>query len=173
VYEYDDQGRVSKINADSAGIDAETSFTYDGQGQLLTTTSPTGVVTRTERNDFGEVVFERSYTRGDARMEYNVGGYLTKRRETPYNSSSIVEQHCYAYDLLGRRTEDDRDCNSSVNHNLYYDGDSNPSSSCEANTYQAGRLSMYTNSEHKRVLCYHKNGAIHSMYQVATFSSNI
>ncbi len=175
-YDYDDQGRLSSLSRAAGGTEAKTNYAYDGQGQLLTTTSPTDVDTRTEHNDFGEVVLERSKTRGDIREEFDVTGRITKRRESAYNSSSSAQSHCYSYDWLGRKTAYDDQCNSTNDALFYYDGDSTPSSACETNTYQAGRLSMYTDAVHyKRVLCYHKNGRIHSVYQVmetATWSNS-
>ena len=126
-YDYDDQGRVSKVSADANGIDAETTFTYDNQGQKLTTTSPTSIVTRTEHNDFGEVVLEKGPSFGDIHRQYDEAGRLIQRRESKYDSALNNQNHCYDYDWLGRMTARDNLCNGTDNVTLYYDGDSSPS----------------------------------------------
>jgi YD repeat-containing protein len=174
---YDDQGRTSTVEVDDGGVSATTTYTYDIHGRILTTTSPTGVVTRTEYDDFGQLVLDRSQTRGDLRYEYDVAGRLTERRRSSYNSSSNAERTCYSYDWLGRKLAVDISCNSSDDANFYYDGDSHPSNSCPSAAKQTGRLSFYTQggaANMSKVLCYHPNGMLYSAHQrdSSTFSTS-
>lgn len=165
---YDDQGRVSQVERDDGGggLNAVTGYGYDAAGQLLTTTSPTGVVTRTERDDFGQLVLERSPTRGDIRMLYDPSGFVTERQRFAYNSLTTPDRTCYSRDWLGRQKTLDYACNG-VDWNFYYDGDSMPSGACRAGTVQTGRLSMFSKvSSFARVLCYHPNGMLYASTQM-------
>ncbi len=174
---YDDQGRVSTVEGDDGGISATTTYTYDAHRRILTTTSPTGVVTRTEYDDFGQLVLDRSPTRGDLRYEYDEAGRQTKRRRSSYNSSSNAESTCYGYDWRGRKLTVDVSCNSSVDANFYYDNDSMPSNACPTDAKQTGRLSFYSQigaANMSKVLCYHPNGMLYSAHQrdSSTFSTS-
>ncbi|MCK6551347.1 DUF6531 domain-containing protein [Myxococcota bacterium] len=120
---YDDQGRIASVTQDDGGLEATTSYTYDAKGRVATITAPNGVVTTKEHDDFGQVVLERSRTRGDIRYEYNPAGYLTKRRTSAYNSTTGTANLCYSVDWLGRKTTVDYLCDG-VNVTLRYDGDS-------------------------------------------------
>ena len=166
-YTYDSRGRLSTTNGDDGGIDATTTFTYDVHDRVLETTGPNGVVTRTELDDFGQLVLERSKTRGDMRYEYDVAGSMTKRRRSSYNSSDNAESTCYTTDWLGRRLTVDYDCNgaNAGDWDYHYDGDDIPSSTCPAASVQTGRLSHYNFNAFTRVLCYHPNGMLLSSYQ--------
>jgi YD repeat-containing protein len=162
---YDDQGRVATRTGDQGGLGATTTYAYDSAGRVLTTTGPSGLVTRTERDDFGQLVLERSTSGGDIRFEYDASGFVTKRRRSSYNSSSNAESTCYTRDWLSRQLTLDYNCDG-TDWTFQYDGDSIPGSACRANTVQAGRLSTISSSAFKRVYCYHPNGRQYSTFQL-------
>lgn len=162
---YDNLGRVQSRTGDQGGLGASTTVSYDSVGRVLTTTGPSGLVTRTERDDFGQLVLERSTSGGDIRYEYDASGFVTKRRRSSYNSSSNAESTCYTRDWLSRQLTLDYNCNG-TDWTFQYDGDSIPGSACRANTVQAGRLSTISSSAFKRVYCYHPNGRQYSTFQL-------
>lgn len=162
---YDDQGRVATRTGDQGGLGATTTYAYDAAGRVLTTTGPSGLVSRTERDDFGQLVLERSTSGGDVRYEYDASGFVTKRRRSSYNSSSNAESTCYTRDWLSRQLTLDYNCDG-TDWTFQYDGDSIPGSACRANTVQAGRLSTISSNVFKRVYCYHPNGRQYSTFQL-------
>jgi RHS repeat-associated protein len=129
-------------------------------------TSPIGVTTFTEHNDFGERVLERSRDRGDMRFEYDPKGAMTKRQRSQFKSASSAESTCFTSDWLGRRLTTDWDCNG-ADWTLAYDGENEPGSTCPASANQKGQLSKLSwGSAFTRVLCYHPGGALYAAYQI-------
>lgn len=170
-YTYDDLGRLDTVSGDSAGVDAETEYDYDTNDRTANVTAPNGVVTTTEYDDFGQVVLERSQTRGDIHHEYDSVGRLVERRRTAYNSTSSSEYACSSYDWIGRRIGIDYGCDSSDEWTLEYDGTNIPSGVCVTGTVQTGRLSTVYSSDFKRVVCYHPNGLVYGTFQRNNSSS--
>ena len=164
-FDYDDNGRLETEHADADGVDAETDYTYDENWRVNTVTAPAGVVTTTEVDDFGQLVLERSKTRGDIHREYDTAGRLTERRRTPYNSTTSSEYTCWDYDWLGRQTEIDKECNSTADWTFEYDGTNIPSGVCVSGTVQTGRLSTAYKTGFKRVICYHPMGLVYGVFQ--------
>ncbi len=179
AFAYDSQGRLQSDTQDKKvgapqTINAVTSYTYDNHGRTATVTSPISVTTYTEHNDFGELVLERSRTRGEMRYNYDPAGRQSQRRWTPYKSTASIEDTCYSYDWLGRRTALDAGCGAggaAGDWTFNYDGTNTPSGACPTQTKQGGRLSRVSgwssNSVSlERVLCYHPDGHIYSVHQI-------
>ena len=163
---YDSQGRVATQTADNGGLGAQTQYTYDLHGRTATVTAPAGVITFYEYDDFGQLVIERSKTRGDMRFDYDTAGAQTKRRRTAHKVLTSPEDTCSTRDWLGRLGAVDYDCDATNAWTFYYDGASTPASACPSASNQTGQLSMMVGPAFTRVLCHHPSGALYGSYHL-------
>ncbi len=162
---YDSQGRTTSNTRDTGGIAAQTQFSYDLRGRTATVTSPTSMATHYEHDDFGQLVLERSRTRGDLRYAYDIAGNQTERKRTTYKATTETESTCYTHDWIGRLLTADYDCDGS-DWTLYYDAESNTEGACPSASKQNGHLAMMRSNDFTRVLCYHPQGPLYASYQI-------
>jgi YD repeat-containing protein len=107
AYSYDDADRLGKIEIDPTGLDIETAFAYDAQGNRTSTTvyNPT-----TSSNN---AVYARAYDKAD-RLEKLTNPNTSNYQLWTYNDHGNVATHrdanakvvTYSYDLLGRVTSE-------------------------------------------------------------------
>jgi YD repeat-containing protein len=178
-YTYDSSQRIQKLENDATGIDQATTYAYDAHDQLLTTTSPTSEQTTTQRDDFGQLVYENVNTRGQIRYLYDSKGVMIERQRSG-GSPLVTEWVCYPSDFLGRRraiyepassTCPSYPTDTTYKWQLFYDGDSLPATACQPGTNETGHLSTITNGTvtggtWTRAICHHPNGAIYGSFDL-------
>ena len=130
---------------DPTGLNLTTSYAYDGEGRMMTTTSPNGVVTTTQYHadePVHQVAIDPTGLNLVTRYSYNNEGDTVTLTQGLGSTNPRVTQ--YTYDALGRRTSEVVDPGTGNNpatgqHYLnlttlyFYDANSNLTQKVDAN----------------------------------------
>ncbi len=98
-YEYDSHNRIKRTLKDAEGIEADSRFTYNELGNLVTATDPKGIETRYIYEGLGNLAKQVSPDTGSIMFTYDAAGNRTSRTDAR-NKTAI-----YSYDALQRLTE--------------------------------------------------------------------
>ncbi len=116
---YDSSGNLRTLSRSVNGVTETTTNTYDGHGQLLSTTDPSGGVSSISWNDNGSQATRTDAASNTTTMTTDALGHITAMRDAAGNTTSLTydakdriatmtdpytNATTFAYDDAGRRT---------------------------------------------------------------------
>ena len=147
--DYDPLNRLSRVLQDTAGINAETKFSYDALDQLTQVTDPKGLATIYTINALGDLTKQTSSDTGVTTYTTDSAG----NRKTQLDARGITAT--YSYDALNRLTGIGY---PTASQNVSYSYDTVPAACPAGEQAHKGRLSSMTDASGSTVYCYDRFG---------------